>query len=97
MRSLFVCWITYSVFILIFGKNYFFGIVLRFNNNVNTVQITILVAAEGVYKLPAINSSMDLKEALQKLGSIPSNKTMVTISYTSTYWSFVLMRDWKCR
>ncbi|CAO2837118.1 unnamed protein product [Amaranthus hypochondriacus] len=40
------------------------------------IVITILVAAEGVYKLPAINSSMDLKEALQKLGSIPSNKTM---------------------
>ena len=68
-----------------------FDIVLRFNNNVHTVQITILVAAEGVYKLPAINSSMDLKEALQKLGSIPSSKTMVIILYTSTYWSFVLM------
>ncbi|KAL2942445.1 hypothetical protein RDABS01_030795 [Bienertia sinuspersici] len=40
------------------------------------IVITILVAAEGALKLPTINRSMDLKEALQKLGSIPSNKTM---------------------
>ncbi|KAF6162763.1 hypothetical protein GIB67_029032 [Kingdonia uniflora] len=40
------------------------------------LEITILVAAEGEHKLPAINSSRDLKEALQKLGSIPSKKTM---------------------
>ncbi|KAL5712635.1 FLUCTUATING-LIGHT-ACCLIMATION protein 1 [Ranunculus cassubicifolius] len=40
------------------------------------IVITILVAAEGVNKLPAINSSADLKEALQKLASIPSSKTM---------------------
>ncbi|CAN6582091.1 unnamed protein product [Malus baccata var. baccata] len=40
------------------------------------IVITILVAAEGVHKLPAINGSGDLKEALQKLGSIPSNKIM---------------------
>ncbi|KAF8388060.1 hypothetical protein HHK36_026726 [Tetracentron sinense] len=40
------------------------------------IVITILVAAEGVHKLPAINSSADLKDALQKLGSIPSRKTM---------------------
>ncbi|KAF8392423.1 hypothetical protein HHK36_022765 [Tetracentron sinense] len=40
------------------------------------IVITILVAAEGVHKLPGINSSADLKEALQKLGSIPSRKTM---------------------
>lgn len=40
------------------------------------IVITILVAAEGVYKLPVINSSSDLKEALQKLGSIPANKTL---------------------
>ncbi|THU62202.1 hypothetical protein C4D60_Mb01t02630 [Musa balbisiana] len=37
---------------------------------------TILVAAEGVYRLPVINGSGDLKEALQKLGSIPSSKTL---------------------
>ncbi|PIA44900.1 hypothetical protein AQUCO_01700464v1 [Aquilegia coerulea] len=43
------------------------------------IVITILVAAEGVVKLPVINSSADLKEALQKLGSIPSRKTMVTL------------------
>jgi Protein of unknown function (DUF1517) len=40
-------------------------------------QITILVAAERVHKLPVINSSSDLKIALQKLGSIPSSKIMV--------------------
>lgn len=40
------------------------------------IVITILVAAEGVHKLPTINGSGDLKEALQKLGSIPSRKTL---------------------
>ncbi|XP_073103980.1 FLUCTUATING-LIGHT-ACCLIMATION protein 1, chloroplastic isoform X2 [Elaeis guineensis] len=40
------------------------------------IVITILVAAEGVYKLPVINGSADLKEALQKLASIPSRKTL---------------------
>ncbi|CAN0920495.1 hypothetical protein LINGRAHAP2_LOCUS32076 [Linum grandiflorum] len=40
------------------------------------IVITILVAAEGVHKLPAINSVADLKEALQKLGSIPSGSTL---------------------
>ncbi|PKA49336.1 hypothetical protein AXF42_Ash014238 [Apostasia shenzhenica] len=40
------------------------------------IVITILVAAEGVHKLPVINSSTDLKEALQKLGSIPASKTL---------------------
>ncbi|KAK9691777.1 hypothetical protein RND81_09G219300 [Saponaria officinalis] len=40
------------------------------------IVITILVAAEGVLKLPTINGSIDLKEALQKLASIPSSKTM---------------------
>ncbi|RWW07501.1 hypothetical protein GW17_00029119 [Ensete ventricosum] len=38
--------------------------------------VTILVAAEGGYKLPVINGSGELKEALQKLGSIPSSKTL---------------------
>ncbi|KAF2298505.1 hypothetical protein GH714_023858 [Hevea brasiliensis] len=38
--------------------------------------ITILVAAEGVHKLPTINGSGDLKEALQKLGSIPTSKIL---------------------
>ncbi|KAG8097840.1 hypothetical protein GUJ93_ZPchr0013g34652 [Zizania palustris] len=37
--------------------------------------ITILVAAEGVHKLPSINSSSDLKTALQKL-AIPSSKIL---------------------
>ncbi|KAJ7978081.1 Myelin-associated oligodendrocyte basic protein [Quillaja saponaria] len=40
------------------------------------IVITILVAAEGVHKVPAINGSGDLKEALQKLGSIPSSKLL---------------------
>lgn len=40
------------------------------------IVITILVAAEGVHKMPAINGGRDLKEALQKLGSIPSSKIL---------------------
>lgn len=40
------------------------------------IVITILVAAEGVHKLPSINGSGDLNEALQKLASIPSSKIM---------------------
>ncbi|XP_015570667.2 uncharacterized protein LOC8288423 [Ricinus communis] len=40
------------------------------------IVITLLVAAEGVHKLPTINGSGDLKEALQKLGSIPSSKVL---------------------
>ncbi|XVF42127.1 hypothetical protein PTKIN_Ptkin01aG0335300 [Pterospermum kingtungense] len=38
------------------------------------IVITILVAAQGVHKLPRINGSGDLKEALQKLASIPTSK-----------------------
>ncbi|CAK9266090.1 unnamed protein product [Sphagnum jensenii] len=41
----------------------------RFNNEY--IVVTILVAAEGEYKLPTINSNADLKDALRKLGSIP--------------------------
>ncbi|XP_068648378.1 FLUCTUATING-LIGHT-ACCLIMATION protein 1, chloroplastic-like [Aristolochia californica] len=40
------------------------------------IVITILVAAEGVHKLPVINGNADLKQALQKLGSIPANRTL---------------------
>ncbi|XVE89838.1 hypothetical protein DITRI_Ditri20bG0026800 [Diplodiscus trichospermus] len=40
------------------------------------IVITILVAAEGVHKLPLINGSGDLKEALQKLASIPTSKIL---------------------
>lgn len=40
------------------------------------IVVTILVAAEGMHKLPTINSSSDLKVALQKLASIPSSKTL---------------------
>jgi uncharacterized membrane protein len=32
--------------------------------------VTILVAAEGEYKLPTMNGNADLKAALRKLGSI---------------------------
>ncbi|CAM9001348.1 unnamed protein product [Rhodiola kirilowii] len=38
--------------------------------------VTILVTAKGVHKLPSINGSKDLKEALQKLASIPASKTL---------------------
>lgn len=40
------------------------------------IVITVLVAAEGLHKLPTINGSGDLKEALQKLGSIPASRTL---------------------
>ncbi|KAK4749553.1 hypothetical protein SAY87_027002 [Trapa incisa] len=40
------------------------------------IVVTILVAAEGVHKLPTINGSGDLKEALQRLGSVPSSKIL---------------------
>lgn len=40
------------------------------------IVVTILVAAEGVHKLPTINGNSELKEALQKLASIPSSKTL---------------------
>ncbi|EOY11137.1 Myelin-associated oligodendrocyte basic protein isoform 2 [Theobroma cacao] len=40
------------------------------------IVITILVAAEGLHKLPPINGSRDLKEALQKLASIPTSKIL---------------------
>ncbi|ESW19140.1 hypothetical protein PHAVU_006G099600 [Phaseolus vulgaris] len=40
------------------------------------IVITILAAAEGEHKLPSINGSGNLKDALQKLGSIPSSKLL---------------------
>nr|ABR16066.1 unknown [Picea sitchensis] len=40
------------------------------------IVITVVVAAEGEHKIPVINSSADLKEALKKLGSIPSHQTL---------------------
>ncbi|QCD77665.1 hypothetical protein DEO72_LG1g1291 [Vigna unguiculata] len=40
------------------------------------IVITILAAAEGEHKLPTVNGSGNLKEALQKLASIPSNKLL---------------------
>ncbi|KAG0576343.1 hypothetical protein KC19_5G072900 [Ceratodon purpureus] len=43
----------------------------RFNNEY--IVVTVLVAAEGEYKLPTINGNSDLKDALRKLGSIPAD------------------------
>ncbi|GLT66360.1 hypothetical protein SLA2020_387280 [Shorea laevis] len=40
------------------------------------IVVTILVAAEEVHELPAINGIGDLKEALKKLGSIRASKLM---------------------
>ncbi|XP_010414896.1 PREDICTED: uncharacterized protein LOC104700972 [Camelina sativa] len=40
------------------------------------IVVTILVATEGTLKLETIKGSGDLKEALHKLGSIPSNKIL---------------------
>ncbi|MBA0860260.1 hypothetical protein Goshw_015842 [Gossypium schwendimanii] len=42
----------------------------------NYIVITILVAAEGVHKLPLIKGSGDLAVALQKLASIPTSKIL---------------------
>ncbi|MQL83319.1 hypothetical protein Taro_015801 [Colocasia esculenta] len=41
------------------------------------IVVTILVAADGVHKLPVIDGSANLKETLQKLGSIPSRQIML--------------------
>lgn len=43
----------------------------RFNNEY--IVVTLLVAAEGEYKLSQINSSADLRSALTSLGSIPAD------------------------
>ncbi|CAH9113414.1 unnamed protein product [Cuscuta epithymum] len=40
------------------------------------IVVTILVAAKGSYKLPSVNGSGDLKEALHKIASIPSSRTL---------------------
>ncbi|OMO96455.1 hypothetical protein COLO4_15277 [Corchorus olitorius] len=40
------------------------------------IVVTILVAAKGEHILPPINGRRDLKEALQKLASIPTSKTL---------------------
>ncbi|EOA33948.1 hypothetical protein CARUB_v10021442mg [Capsella rubella] len=40
------------------------------------IVVTMLVAVEGTYKLQTIKRSEDLKEALHKLGSIPSSKIL---------------------
>ena len=40
--------------------------------------VTILAAAKGEQKLPVIDGSQDLKEALQTLISLPTEKNLVT-------------------
>ncbi|XP_061989377.1 uncharacterized protein LOC133707928 [Rosa rugosa] len=40
------------------------------------ITVTILVATRGLYKLPTVDDSSTLKQALQNLKSIPSNKIL---------------------
>lgn len=40
-------------------------------------KVTVLVAVEGEHNLPTINSSADLNDALQKLGSLPADSIQV--------------------
>jgi hypothetical protein len=54
--------------------------------------VTILVAAEGEYKLPTINSNTDLKDALRKLGSIPVDAIQVWCSL----FSFITCNPYCC-
>ncbi|MFS8018750.1 hypothetical protein Hanom_Chr15g01395711 [Helianthus anomalus] len=46
------------------------------------IVVTIIVAARGVPELPPVKSSAQLKEALQKLASIPSREIMVKATCT---------------
>jgi len=66
---------------LIKNRNVNFPLLFCGFSEISLKQITILVAAEGVHKLPTINGSGDLKEALQKLGSIPSSKILVSMKF----------------
>jgi hypothetical protein len=65
-------------------------------------QVTILVAAEGEYKLPTISSNTDLKDALRKLGSIPVDAIQVWCSLFSFITcnpyccSFATLLLWRC-
>lgn len=47
------------------------------------------MAAEGVHKLPLINGGRELKEALQKLGSIPSSKILVRSILSPIFASYL--------
>lgn len=76
--SVLYLWISFKL-ILYFQIALLCSHFLTFSDNVTKFQITILVAAGGVHKLPSINNSRDLKEALQKLASIPSSRTMVSV------------------
>ncbi|KAF9621282.1 hypothetical protein IFM89_018499 [Coptis chinensis] len=54
------------------------------------ILITILVAAKGVFKLPVINNSADLKVALEKRASITSGNTIVTLEEIKQLrWQYV--------
>ncbi|KAK8480104.1 hypothetical protein V6N11_060976 [Hibiscus sabdariffa] len=44
------------------------------NTNKDRIVVTVLVAAQGVHKLPAINTTDNVKEALQSLADISSSK-----------------------
>ncbi|KAE8702869.1 Ribosomal protein S24e family protein isoform 1 [Hibiscus syriacus] len=44
------------------------------HTNKDRIVVTVLVAAQGAYKLPAINTTDDMKEALQSLADISSSK-----------------------
>jgi uncharacterized membrane protein len=50
-----------------------------------------LVAAEGEHKLPSINGSENLKEALQKLGSILSSKLLVRSVIVPSHFQMLLV------
>lgn len=43
---------------------------------VDNIVVTILLAVKGIHKLPKINETMYLKEALQKIASIPVQHTL---------------------
>ncbi|CAI5519715.1 unnamed protein product, partial [Closterium sp. Naga37s-1] len=42
--------------------------------NSEYIVVTVLAAAEGTFKLPEIKSSSDLREALNRLGSVPADE-----------------------
>ncbi|KAI3518910.1 hypothetical protein L1887_07801 [Cichorium endivia] len=49
------------------------------------IVITIIVAAEGGHKLPPINSSAELKEALIKLATIPSSRVKALVVFLTPH------------
>lgn len=84
-----IVWLKWMLQIVTGLSSYPFAHGVVHSKSLYYFQVTILVAAEGVHKLPSINGSGDLKEALQKLGSIPSSRTLVRI-----FWK--IMKVWGC-